>query len=1104
MNIDNIKSILLVVFSCLSMTVASQSQQLVITGNVSSDLEGEIIGAHVTEVDANGRIVNATITDFSGNFSLSIKSVNNKLKVSFVGYDPVEVSIKDKRRFNIKMKENAVLDEVVVTAKAMHSDGTLAIPKREVSGAMQHISMRDLEDMSVASIDDALQGRIAGFDILGNSGDLGSGSSMRIRGTTSINSKSEPLIVLNDIPFENNVDDSFDYTSADQEQFANLLNINPDDIEEITVLKDGASAAIWGSKGANGVILIKTKKGVKGPTRVQYSYRFSGAQQPRGLKMLNGDDYTMLMKQAYFNPFQDEYAANIPEFNYDPTFAEYQNFNNNTDWVKAITQYGFTHDHYATVSGGGDKATFRASLGYYSQLGTVIKQNLERFTNRMYLEYQVSDRIKFISDFSMTYTDNHKNYANDVGDGDNKENLLSMAYRKMPNVSIFQQDANGNNTDIYYNIPQSSSLDNSQKDLMNPVALANLAFNNQKNLYIVPTLRLQYDIINPEKAQLRYNGYVSFNIENTKESKFLPKEVTSKSWNDETVNRAYMKESEGLSIQSEQKITWIPRWGDNHSLLVSAVWQMNSGNSQYQEFEKYGLPSNSITDAISVGFDKAFNSGAGQWRSLAIMGRAHYTFMNRYTIDATFRRDGSTKFGSNNRWGDFPAVSLKWNMADELFMKPLRAVIDELGIRGGWGITGNQPDKEYLHFSRYNSSWGGGNNNYINIPTVKPSSIELSDLKWEKVTSYNLGIDLHLFNSKLVFDGNIYKRKTEDLLFKDLGIPSSSGFGSLSYVNIGVMDNTGWELSIYTNNLIKTRDWKVDFNVNFSNNKNKIVELSPAVLNAYNKDFNYDNGSYLTRLQEGNSFGSIYGFRYKGVYQYDKYEEGRGGTAPVVKDANGNVVKDANGKPLPMYFDYFNLGNKRYQFRGGDAIYEDINHDGTIDELDIVYLGNSNPKLTGGFGTNITFKNFSISAFFNFRYGNKIVNYARMDAENMHSNNNQSIAVNWRWRKDGDVTEMPRALYNYGYNYLGSDRFVEDGSFLRFKTLTFKYNFSPKSLRRVFLNQLSFYLTLNNLVTFTKYTGVDPEVGIESFGLCADRSKTPRSQYFTFGVTVGF
>lgn len=280
--------------------------------------------------------------------------------------------------------------------------------------------------------------------------------------------------------------------------------------------------------------------------------------------------------------------------------------------------------------------------------------------------------------------------------------------------------------------------------------------------------------------------------------------------------------------------------------------------------------------------------------------------------------------------------------------------------------------------------------------------------------------------------------------------------------------------------------------------------MSPAVLNAYNKDFNYDNGSYLTRLQEGNSFGSIYGFRYKGVYQYDKYEEGRGGTAPVVKDANGNVVKDANGKPLPMYFDYFNLGNKRYQFRGGDAIYEDINHDGTIDELDIVYLGNSNPKLTGGFGTNITFKYFSISAFFNFRYGNKIVNYARMDAENMHSNNNQSIAVNWRWRKDGDVTEMPRALYNYGYNYLGSDRFVEDGSFLRFKTLTFKYNFSPKSLRRVFLNQLSFYLTLNNLVTFTKYTGVDPEVGIESFGLCADRSKTPRSQYFTFGVTVGF
>lgn len=1104
MNINNIKIILLVILSSLSMAVMAQPKQTVITGNVFSDIDGEIIGAHITEVDGNGRIVNAAITDFSGNFSLPIKNVNNKLKVSFVGYESVEIPIKEKRKFSIKLKDNTVLEEVVVMAKAMHSDGTVSIPKREVSGAMQQISMRDLEGMSVASIDDALQGRIAGFDILGNSGDLGSGSSMRIRGTTSINSNSEPLIVLNGIPFESNIESSFDFASANEEQFANLLNVNPDDIEEITVLKDGASAAIWGSRGANGVILIKTKKGVKGPTRVQYSYRFSGAQQPKGLEMLNGDDYTMLMKQAYFNPRQDEDAANIPEFNYDPTFAEYQNFNNNTDWVKAITQYGFTHDHYVTVSGGGDKATFRASLGYYSQSGTVIKQKLERITNRMYLEYQVSNRIKFISDFSMTYTNNKKNYANDVTDGDNKDNLLGMAYRKMPNVSIFQQDANGNDTDTYYNIPQSSTLHYSQKDLMNPVALANLAFNNEKKISIIPTLRLQYDIVDPEKAQLRYEGYVSFNIENTKEPKYLPKEVTSKVWNDATVNRAYMKESEGLSTQSEQKLTWVPRWGDDHSLLVSAMWQLNAGNSQYQEFEKYGLPSTAITDATSIGFDQAFKSGAGQWRSMAILGRVHYTLLSRYTIDATFRRDGSTKFGSNNRWGDFPAVSVKWNMADEPFMRPLRSVVDELGIRAGWGITGNQPKWEYLHFSRYNSSWGNGNNNYINIPTVKPSSIELADLKWEKVTSYNLGIDLHLFNSKLVFDGNVYKRKTEDLLFENLNIPSSSGFGSLSYVNVGVMDNTGWELSVYTNNLIKTRDWKVDFNLNLANSVNKIVELSPSVLNAYNKEFDYNNGSYLVRLQEGNAFGSIYGFRSKGVYQYDKYVEGREGTSPFVKDAKGNVVKDANGKALPMYFDYFNLGNKRYQFRGGDAIYDDVNNDGTIDELDIVYLGNSNPKLTGGFGTNITYKNFSISAFFNFRYGNKIVNYARMDAENMHSNNNQSVAVNWRWRKDGDMTEMPRALYQYGYNFLGSDRFVEDGSFLRFKTLTFKYNFPTKSIRSFMLNQLSFYLTLNNLVTFTKYTGVDPEVGIESFGLCADKSKTPRSQYFTLGVTVGF
>ena len=350
---NRIKYILLTMILSIPVAILGQAgDKIIITGHVSSDDMGDLMGVHVLELDKSNRVVSATITDYSGNFSLAIKSKNNNVKFSFVSCKPVVLPINNRVRFEVKMTESTTIKEVQVTAKKLYSDGTLSIPQREITGAIQKINTKEFEGLSVSSVDDALQGRIAGLDIVGNSGNLGSGSTLRIRGTSSINSNAEPLIVVNDVPFENNVSSSFDYATANQEQFANLLNISPDDIEEILVLKDGASAAIWGSRGANGVISIRTKKGIKGPTRVQYSYRFSGKRQPRGLKMLNGNDYTMMMKQAYFNSYQNEADANKPEFNYDPTYSEYENFNNNTDWVKAITQYGITHDHNVTLSGG--------------------------------------------------------------------------------------------------------------------------------------------------------------------------------------------------------------------------------------------------------------------------------------------------------------------------------------------------------------------------------------------------------------------------------------------------------------------------------------------------------------------------------------------------------------------------------------------------------------------------------------------------------------------------------------------------------------------------------------------------------------------------------
>jgi len=393
------------------------------------------------------------------------------------------------------------------------------------------------------------------------------------------------------------------------------------------------------------------------------------------------------------------------------------------------------------------------------------------------------------------------------------------------------------------------------------------------------------------------------------------------------------------------------------------------------------------------------------------------------------------------------------------------------------------------------------------MSAIKPNSLRLSNLKWETTSSFNYGIDLGLFDDKYFFDINFYNKRTVDLLFSNVAIPTSSGFGSLSYINGGTMDNDGWEINFYANRFIKTKDFSMDFRFNLANYKNTLIDLNQSILDSYNGDFNYSNGSYLTRVQKGNSFGSIYGFRYKGVYQWDEYTEEHT-NAPVAKDADGNVITDQDGNPKSMYFNYYGKGGgNAYRFRGGDAIYEDINHDGSIDELDIVYLGNCNPKVNGGFGPTFRYKNLMLNMFFNFRIGNKIVNMARMYAENMYNDNNQSIAVNWRWRKDGDGANqdeiLPRALHEYGYNWLGSDRFVEDGSFLRLKYVTFNYSLPSKITNSLKINKLSLYLTFNNLFVLTKYTGVDPEIGYGSLGLSTDNSQTPRSKDMTLGISVG-
>ena len=1105
----NKKFIYILLIGCITFcqsVLAQSGSGDIIRGKVVSDTGEELMSAAVVEIDKTDRVISHANTDMNGEFSLKIVSSQNRLRVTYLGFKSQTLNIGSLRSFNIVLKEDNVLPDVVITRKQTASDGTLNIPAREVPFAMQKMNTKDLEGLQITSIDDALQGQIAGLDIVG-SGDIGRGASMRIRGTSSINANVEPLIVMNGIPREDiNLSESgIDLATANQEQFADLLSVNPDDILEVTVLKDAASTAVWGSRGANGVLMITTKKGVSGPTRINYTYKFSAAKQPKGTKMLNGDDYTMMMKQALFNSWLNtsdggtRRLLGLKELNYDPEYSEFGYYNNNTDWREAVTQTGNTHDHYLVISGGGEKANFRITGGYMSQKGTVIGQSLDRFTTRMDLDYYVSSRIRFSSEFAFTYTDNDRSWT-DEGDH-NGYGILEIAYKKMPNLAIYNKDKKtGQDVDTYYNILEGSQLQ-SQNNYKNPVALAKAATNNLKTYNVQPVLRLRYDLLDPEKSTLQYNVWVSFQLKNEKTRKYLPKEVSAKKWNDEFINRSTNLDNENFGVQSENSLTWQPKFGNtDHSLLAYAALQTNSGSSNSQNVVSYGFPSSNITDPTAEGLLKKIESGIGQSRSMGVIGRVHYAYQGKYILGLTYRRDGSTKFGKSNKYGDFPGISLRWNISDEPFMGFAKDWLDVMSVRPSWGITGNPPTKEYMHFSRYKSS-----GNYAGTPVIYPENIRLSNLKWEKTTGWNLGFDLSVLDYTYSLDVNLYHHRTEDMLFENPAIPTSSGYDKLPYRNGGTMDNDGWEVFFNANRFVKFGDFSFDFKVNLANSVNTIVSLDEDILNSYNKDFEYKNkAAYLQRLQEDKSYGSIYGFRYKGVYEYST-KNYQLGSAPVAKDINGNVMLDSSGDPIPMYFDFYELGNgTRYQFQAGDAIYEDVNHDGTIDELDIVYLGNSNPLINGGVGLTARWKQLQVVFFANFRYGNKVINKAKMDAESMDNFDNQSIAVNWRWRKEGEQRPIPRALYNYGYNSLPSDRYVEDGSFFRLKHIQLIYAVPSASLKKYGLRQLSLYLTINNIFTLTKYKGVDPEVDYNGLGISQDNAITPRSKDFTLGISVGF
>lgn len=1069
-----------------------------ISGTVSEMIGGVkegCVGANVAIVNSQNRVLTGATTDLMGNYTLNVPDEKDELTVvfSYIGMKSQRFKYTGQTKIDVLMEADAqTLVEVEIEAKKIERND-LGISQKEMAFATQKVEMSEIvQNSPVSSLEEALQGRLSGVDIIA-SGDPGAKSSIRIRGTATLNSNADPLIVVNGIPYSTDIDESFDFNTANTEDFADMLSLNPNDIESIEVLKDAASTAVYGTAGANGVLLVTTKKGTQGKTRFSFSSKNSYKVEPPSMPMLDGDEYVAFIQDAIWNTANArglnssadllKLLFDTPDIGYMTDWRYFDEYNQDVDWLDYVKKDAFITDNSFSMSGGGDRATYRFSLSYLDEGGTSIGTGMDRLSANLRIGYNFSDKLRIDTEYSYADTDKDANFTT---------NTRAEALRKMPNKSPYYiDDATGEMTDIYFlrqNAEDfqgafSGKTDGGGFKNFHPIIMANESYRNTNTREQKMNFRLYYDL----SPALTYSAYVSMKYKTSNTKAFLPQAATDVTINNTFANLSADDNTNNLSLQTENKLMFRKRWNeDMHSVVATGIWRTSQSTSSKYASMIYGAASAGMSDPSAGGAVTSIGSSESEVRSLSGIGSFAYTLLNRYSLNATFNYEGKSSLGNDNRWGFFPSVGVAWNMQDEPFMENIRDVWSQFKVRASYGESGNAPSGTAPYMGSYTAigQYGTGS-------AIVPQSMQLNKLKWETSREYNIGVDFGFFKDKLTGTIDYYYKKTKDLLHKDYTIPLAVGFssGKMNYYNSGEMTNRGLEFRM-DYHAIDTKDWDLTFNFNISNNVNTIDKLPE---NMTSMVYTAKNGEYAQKLVMGTSVGSFFGYRYLGVYQNTEDTYARG--------EDGSIMRDLYGNPIVMK----NIDNKGICYPG-DAKYEDVNYDGIIDKNDIVYLGNYNPTLSGGGGFNLKYKNLGMTVFMHYRLGQKVINQARMDAESMYGSDNQSKAVLRRWRNEGDDTDIPRALWGYGYNYLGSDRFVEDCSYLRLKTLSFNY-VCPKSwCKQLHVNTISLYLTGYDLFTFSDYTGQDPEVSLPSkiTDLAVDKAQTPRSKRYAFGITVNF
>ncbi|MDX9847929.1 MAG: TonB-dependent receptor [Tenuifilaceae bacterium] len=1053
----------LLCFVALGVFVQVFAQETItVTGVVYDESNAAVTGASIV---VKGTTIGVT-SDEAGKFTIQVPATAKFLVVSFVGMEALEVPISKEPMTIVLVASSTDLEEVVFI-------GYGTVRKSQVTSSISSVNQKDLKNLRVTGIDQAIQGKLSGVTVTNNSGQPGGGVALRVRGLTTINSN-DPLIVIDGVPFTSNTVSSsgYDGLGGGRGQTGNsfLANINPDDIETIDVLKDASAQAIYGSQAANGVIMITTKKGKAAEGKITYDHYSGFSNQAGRLELMN-------LRQ--FAEYQNEV---LPIIGNTPV-AEFQDpsiLGEGTDWQEAIFKNGFSQNHSLSFSASRDNLSYYISAGYLDQEGTLEGSDFKRFSARFNLDHQVKRWM------SIGMTSNITRSTQNVALADNAPSgTIWLAAIQSPLTPIKNIDGSwgGGQTvgDVLYyqENPVAQSQTRGNRVTQNQIFgnlyadikfLKDFSFKSEVSY----TLGLQNNLAYQYGANIGPRIQKSTMIDNRQNSYYWALR------NYLNYNKTFGKHFVAATAGHEAQYSYWESINGRKLDLQNNILDLNAGSTDSDTWELGG--------------------GKGNWAMESFFARGNYMFDNKYSITASYRADASSNFGPNNKWGYFTGVSLGWTITNEAFMESLNGILPYAKLRLGYGSVGNQNLPGGAASPPYTSGvmfWqgpvgfgtvGSASSNFIN-------GIANPDLGWEKVITTNAGLDLGFLKNRLEASVDVYKKVTTDMLLFTTG-PTFLGIGSnwddlkAPIGNVGQMTNTGFDVSLTSHNFVQ-KDFSWTTSLIVSRYKNVLDRLLNETSSIDGRV--YYSGYTVTHTAPGQSVGSFYGLVYDGIYR-------------TQEDLDNALPQFGYGvDPDHTWF-----GDVRYKDINGYDANGDLTGepDGKIDAADLTYIGSPIPDFTFGFTNNLSYKNFDFSIFLQGSYGADIFNFLKWQLEKMdNAYYNQLATVADRYSDTNTEGSLPRFTNTNTNNTYISSRYVEDGSYLRIQNISLGYRLPASLIRKVGLANLRVYMSMQNVYTFTKYSGYDPEIGSHDNTITlmnVDLGHYPNPRIFTFGINCEF